>query len=167
MKWTSCLLYKLMSSAGETSAGYLESSYFLSVFTSWSRSSMPAIILFLEWQRNVWPIWNAAEPCTSFISALRNVCWVNFQHQSWMMGGEGTGGILSFAVCLHTLLLDIADELSEIRGTHSLWEWPVVGCALMQQSITFPSFRLPSEADILFMNSREQVSHIRFYMCGC
>lgn len=52
---------------------------------------MPAITLLLKWQRNVWPIRNAGEPGTSFISALRNVCWVNFLHQSSVM--EGGGGI--------------------------------------------------------------------------
>lgn len=87
------------------------------MFTSQSHSSTPAIILLLERPRNVWPMWNAAQPGTSFILALRNVCWVNFQHQSWVV--RGWGGFLPFAA---VLLLAVADEPSEIRATNSLRE---------------------------------------------
>lgn len=59
--------------------------------------SSNAITLLSERQRNVWPIRNAGEPGTSFIWACRNVCWVNFLHQSLAMGG-----FPSLAVCVST-----------------------------------------------------------------
>ncbi len=74
-------------SRGETSGEYLESRLF-GVFTSWSCGSMPPITPSLGLQRNVWPIRNAGEPGFSFISPCRNVCWVNFLHQSWLIGGD-------------------------------------------------------------------------------
>lgn len=123
---------------------------------------MPAITLLLKWRRNVWPIRNAGEPGTSFISAQRNVCWVNFLHQSWVMGGDFP---LVSGVCLYTQRPAIADEPSEIRGTSSLWEYSVVGCAFMQQRIIFPLFLLPLWAYILFMNSWELASHVWLYVC--
>lgn len=58
-------------------------------------------------------------------------------------------------VCLHMQRPAIADEPSEIRGTSSLWEYSVVGCAFMQRRIIFPLFMLPLWAYILFMNSWE------------
>lgn len=151
-----------MSSAGETSVGYLKQLLFVCVFTSRSRSSTPAIILLLERRRNAWPIWNAAEPGTSFIWAWRNVCWVNFQHQSWVLGGWG-GGLSPVCWCVSACCC----WLWLMRGTNSLREWPAVGCAFTQQSITFLFFIFPPQAYILFMNSREQVSHLRFCVCGC
>lgn len=149
-------------SPGETSEDY----YFL-VFTSWSHGSMSAITLLSEWQRNMWPIRNAGEPGTSFILSLRNVCWVNFLHQSWVMGVGGGDFPLVSGVCLHMQLPAIADEPSQIRGTSSLWEYPVVGCAFMQRRIVFPLFMLPLWAYILFMNSWEPASHIWLYVCIC
>lgn len=135
---------------------------FFGVFTSWGHGFMPAITLLLKWQRNVWPIRNAGEPGTSFISALRNVCWVNFLHQSSVMeGGVGFPPLLAE----HMQWLAIADGPSEIRRTSSLWEYPVVGCAFIQRRIIFPLFMLPLWAHILFMNSWEPAGRIWLYVC--
>lgn len=82
----------------------------------------------------------------------------------WGWGGDFP---LVSGVCLHMQLPAIADEPSQIRGTSSLWEYPVVGCAFMQRRIVFPLFMLPLWAYILFMNSWEPASHIWLYVCIC
>lgn len=91
------------------------------------------------------------------------------QFSASILGDGGGGGDfpLVSGVCLHMQLPAIADEPSQIRGTSSLWEYPVVGCAFMQRRIVFPLFMLPLWAYILFMNSWEPASHIWLYVCIC
>lgn len=81
-----------------------------------------------------------------------------------ILGDVGDFPLVS-GVCLHMQRPAIADEPSEIRGTSSLWEYSVVGCAFMQQRIIFPLFMLPLWAYILFMNSWELASHVWLYVC--
>lgn len=99
----------LKPSPGEISWNCLQSISFAYVYLT--------ITLLFKWQRNVWPIRNAGEPGTAFISARRNVCQLNFLHQSWLMGGDFP---LVRGVCLHMQQSAITDEPSEIRGTSSL-----------------------------------------------
>lgn len=120
---------------------------------------MKAITLLFKWQRNVWPIRNAGEPGTSFILARRNVCRLNFLHQSWVMGGDFP---LVRGVCLHMQQSTIAEDKRNKLPARILCGRLVIYAAEDNISIVHAAF-----VGLYFIHEFLRASEPRLTLCVC